>query len=145
MNYLLILNGYPPGIIHKGERSRYISALQRAQVQKDYRGLVELVARAVLDNLNRLLLSKLAGDETWLPLSATADYLRKLADQGKLAALKQGGHWVSTRRYLEAYTAPAGVSQVVLRRTSTSNNSPGINPGCRRYINFVDSLVDHSS
>lgn len=112
MNYLLILNGYPPGIIYKGQRSRYIAALQRAQVQKEYRSLIELVARAVLDNLNRLLLPQLAGEETWLPLSAlaegtpyTADYLRKLSDQGKLQAMKQGGQWVSTRRHLEAYMA----------------------------------------
>jgi Fic family protein len=110
MNYLLILNGYSPAIIYKAQRSRYIAALQRAQVQKEYRGLVELVARAVLDNLNRLLLPQLASDETWLPLSAlaegtpyTSDYLRKLADQGKLKALKQAGHWVSTKRYVEAY------------------------------------------
>ena len=110
MNYLLILTGYPPAIIYKNQRSRYISALQRAQVQKDYRGLVELVARAVLDNLNRLLLPTLASEETYLPLSAlaegtpyTSSYLRKLADQGKLNALKQGGQWVSTRRDVEAY------------------------------------------
>lgn len=110
MNYLLILAGYPPAIIYKNQRSRYISALQRAQVQKDYRGLVELVARAVLDNLNRLLLPTLATEETYLPLSAlaegtpyTSSYLRKLADQGKLHALKQGGQWVSTLRHVEAY------------------------------------------
>lgn len=112
MNYLLILCGYPPAIIYKSQHSRYIAALQRAQVHKDYRGLTELVARAVLDNLDRLLLPKLAGEETWLPLSALAEgtrytptYLRKLADEGKLKALKQGGQWVSTRRYLEAYMA----------------------------------------
>lgn len=110
MNYLLILTGHPPAIIHKHQRSRYLSALQRAQVHQDYRGLVELVARAVLDNLNRLLLPQLAGVDTWLPLGAlaegtpyTPDYLRKLADRGKLTALKQRGQWVSTRRHLEAY------------------------------------------
>ncbi|HEY3368132.1 MAG TPA: hypothetical protein VGK74_24025 [Symbiobacteriaceae bacterium] len=112
MNYLLILAGYPPAIIYKNQRSRYISALQRAQTQKDYRGLVELVARAVLDNLNRLLLPTLATEETYLPLSApaegttyTAGYLRKLADQGRLHALKQSGQWISTRRHIEAYMA----------------------------------------
>lgn len=112
MNYLLLVTGYPPAIIYKNQRSRYIGALQRAQTQKDYRGLVELVARAVLDNLNRLLLPQLATEETYLPLSAlaegtpyTASYLRKLADQGKLHALKQGGQWVSTRRHVEEYSA----------------------------------------
>ncbi len=111
MNYLLLVHGYPPAIIYKSQRARYISALQRAQGHKDYRGLVELVARAVLDNLSRLMLPELVGEETWLPLSALAEgtpytpsYLRKLADQGKLQAMKQGGQWVSTRSHLEAYS-----------------------------------------
>ena len=110
MNYLLLLNGYPPAIIYKNQRSRHLAALQRAQVYKDYRGLVELVARAVLDNLNRLLLPHLADKETWVPLSAlaegtpyTPDYLRKLADQGKLEAVKRSAQWLSTRKALEAY------------------------------------------
>jgi Fic family protein len=112
MSYLLLLNGYPPAIIFASQRSRYIRALQRAQTEKDYHGLIELVARAVLDNLNRLLLPQLAGDETYLPLSAlaegtpySANYLRKLADRGKLRALKQAGRWMSTRRHIDEYVA----------------------------------------
>lgn len=116
MNYLLLLTGYPPAIIYKGQRSRYIRALQRAQTHEDYRGLTELVARAVLDNLNRLLLPRLAESDTYLPLSALAEgtpysatYLRKLADLGKLQALKQGGHWVSAKRHLDEYVASKSV------------------------------------
>jgi len=83
---------------------------QCSQTQKDYRGLSELVARAVLGNLNRLLLPQMATEDTYLPLSAlaegtpyTSSYLRKLADQGKLHALKRGGRWISTRWHIEAY------------------------------------------
>ena len=111
MDYLLILAGYPPAIICRSQRAKYIAALQRAQTRGDYRPLTELVGQAVLDNLNRLLLPHLStAEEAYVPLSElaprtpyTSTYLRKLADRGRLHALKTGGQWVSTLHSVEEH------------------------------------------
>ena len=50
LNLLLVRLGYPPAIIYKGERSRYLAALRRAD-QGDVGPLGEFLARAILDNL----------------------------------------------------------------------------------------------
>lgn len=110
MNYLLMLHGYPPAIIQKAQRPRYLRALERAQAGGDTRSLSELVARAVRDNLNRLLMPKLAGHVDLLPLSALAAgtpynpaYLRRLAEEGRLRAVREGGLWLSCREWLDEY------------------------------------------
>jgi len=111
MNYILIVNGYPPAIILKSQRPKYLRALERAQGKNpDYTMLVELVARAVRDNLNKLMLPKLSGEEDLVPLSTLAEgiqyqssYLRRLAQEGKLKAVKEGNLWLSSKKWLQDY------------------------------------------
>lgn len=110
MNYLLMLYGYPPAIIQKAQRPRYLRALERAQASGETRALAELVARSVRDNLNRLLLPKLVGQVDLVPLSALAAgtpynpaYLRRLAEEGRLRAVREGGLWLSCHEWLNAY------------------------------------------
>ncbi|MBU7007252.1 Fic family protein [Phosphitispora fastidiosa] len=111
MNYILIVNGYPPAIILKSQRPKYLRALERAQGKNfDYTMLAELVGRAVRDNLNKLMLPKLSGEEDLVPLSTLAEsipyqssYLRRLAQEGKLKAVKEGNLWLSSRRWLQDY------------------------------------------
>ncbi len=111
MNYMLILQGYPPAIILKSQRSKYLRALERAQgKQPDYSMLIELVARAVRDNLNKLLLPYLSTKNDLMPLNAVAEgtcyssnYLRRLAQEGRLKAVKEGSIWLSSKQWLQDY------------------------------------------
>lgn len=111
MSYMLILYGLPPAIIYKSQRSRYLRALERAQGNNpDYSMLTELVARAVRENLNKLLLPHISEKEDLLPLSALAEgtpyksnYLRTLAQRGKLKAIKDGSLWLSSKDWLNEY------------------------------------------
>jgi hypothetical protein len=71
MNLILVRLGYPPAIIYKRDRSRYLAALARAD-QGDYGPLGEMIARAILDNLMRFVLPAIAGPARLVPLEALA-------------------------------------------------------------------------
>jgi Fic family protein len=111
MSYMLILYGLPPAIIFKNQSSRYLRALERVQGNNpDYSMLTELVARAVRENLNKLLLPHISEKEDLLPLSALTEgtpyrsnYLRTLAQRGKLKAIKDGSLWLSGKDWLNEY------------------------------------------
>lgn len=111
MSYMLILKGYPPAIILKSQRPKYLRALEKAQSNNhDYTMLVELIARSVRDNLNRLMLPHIVGNVGLLPLTALAEgtvykssYLRRLAQEGKLKAIKEGTLWLSSKKWLQDY------------------------------------------
>jgi len=74
MNLMLIAHGYPPAIILKAQRKKYLNALQRVQSKKDYRPLAEFVARAVSENVNKLLLPFLSTETDLIPLAACGDH-----------------------------------------------------------------------
>lgn len=111
MSYMLILKGYPPAIILKSQRPKYLRALEKAQgKQHDYTMLVELIARSVRDNLNRLMLPHIVGNVGLIPLTALAEgtiykssYLRRLAQEGKLRAVKEDFLWLSSKKWLQEY------------------------------------------
>jgi len=111
LNLLLVRLGYPPAIIRKGERARYLAALSHAD-EGDCGPLGELLARAVLDNLHRFLLPAIAGDEQLVPLPALAterlgaNALRVAAVRGRLEAVKdRDGAWRSSRAWVDDYVA----------------------------------------
>src|SRR3984957_11262329 len=54
LNLLLVRLGYPPAIIFKGDRRRYLAALQSVD-RGDHGPLGELLARAILDKLHEIL------------------------------------------------------------------------------------------
>lgn len=60
LNLLLVRLGYPPAIIYKRDRSRYLRALRRAD-SGDFGTLGEMLARATLDNLYRFIVPAVAG------------------------------------------------------------------------------------
>lgn len=108
-NWELVQAGYPPMVIRFQQRARYLRGLERAD-GGDPRGLVELMARAVGESLNRFILPRLAGDARLVPLRALAenspyssDYLRQLAIAGRLRAVRQGALWLSSRAALQEY------------------------------------------
>jgi Fic/DOC family len=111
LNLLLIRLGYPPAIIYKGDRARYLNALRRAD-QGDLGPLGEFVARAILDNLYKFIVPAIAGPARLVPLPAlatrklSANALRVAATRGRLNAAKTAdGTWRSSRAWVEEYEA----------------------------------------
>jgi Fic/DOC family len=123
LNLLLVRLGYPPAIIFKRERRRYLAALDSAD-HGDHGPLGELLARAILDNLHKFVVPAIAGPSRLVPLPAlaceriSANALRVAATRGRLQASKApDGTWRSTRAWVEEYLAgrykrePRGGSQ----------------------------------
>lgn len=110
LTMLLVQNGYPPAIIYKGERKRYLAALQRAD-EGDPGSLGELLARSVREGIYRFLMPNLAGPLSVVPLAGLADEelsraaLVGAAQRGRLKANKYGGNWYSTRQWVDEYKA----------------------------------------
>lgn len=110
-NLLLIRLGYPPAIVRKGDRSRYLERLRRAD-QGDPGPLGEFLARAVTDTLMRFIVPAVAGPARLVPLAALADdvlsarALRTAAERGRLRAQRDDrGQWRSSRRWVDDYRA----------------------------------------
>lgn len=111
LNLLLVRLGYPPAIIYKGERTRYLAALRRADTG-DFGPLGEFIARAVLDNLHKFVVPAVAGPARLVPLPAlatellSANALRVAATRGRLKASKASdGTWRSSRVWVDEYVA----------------------------------------
>jgi Fic family protein len=110
LNLLLVRLGYPPAIVYKADRPRYLSALRRCDAG-DPSSLGELLARAVLDNLYRFVIPALAGADRLVPLQAlaapdlSANALRVAATRGRLKATKGAdGAWRSSKAWVAEYT-----------------------------------------
>ncbi|MGH2555401.1 MAG: Fic family protein [Actinomycetota bacterium] len=110
-NLLLIRLGYPPAIIRKAERTRYLKALRRADAG-DPGPLGEFMARAVIDTLMRFIVPAVAGPARLVPLAALAGRevsvraLRAAAERGRLRAQRnERGQWRSTRNWVDEYRA----------------------------------------
>jgi hypothetical protein len=111
LNLLLVRLGYPPAIIYKGDRARYLAVLKRAD-NGDHGPLGELLARAILDNLHKFVVPAVAGPGRLVPLPAlaskeiSANALRVAATRGRLEASKAAdGTWRSTRAWVDDYLA----------------------------------------
>ena len=110
LNLLLVRHAFPPAIIHKRNRPRYLAALDRAD-KGDIGPLAELLAREVRESIHRFLLPALAGPLRTVPLSALASpeitkiALTSAAKRGRLQALIQNGQWYSTRNWVGEYLA----------------------------------------
>jgi hypothetical protein len=111
LNLLLVRLGYPPAIIYKGDRTRYLNALRRAD-DGDAGPLGEFLARAVLDNLYKFVVPAIAGPARLVPLQAlataelSANALRVAAVRGRLKATKgRDGAWRSSPAWVDEYIA----------------------------------------
>lgn len=111
LNLILVRLGFPPAIIYKGDRARYLRALRRAD-QGDTGPLGEFLARAVLDNLYKFVVPAVAGPARLVPLPAlatpqlSANALRVAATRGRLKAAKASdGTWRSSRAWVDEYAA----------------------------------------
>jgi hypothetical protein len=110
LTLLLVRQGYPPAVIHKDERTKYLRALERAD-NSETGPLGELMARSVRDGIYRFLMPALAGPLSVVPLAglATDDLSRyalvAAAQRGRLKAHKAGSGWYSTRQWVDEYKA----------------------------------------
>lgn len=111
LNLGLVRLGYPPAIIYKGDRARYLTALRRAD-QGEPGPLGEFLVRAVLDNLYKFVVPAIAGPARLVPLPAlatkelSANALRVAATRGRLKAARAAdGTWRSSRAWVAEYRA----------------------------------------
>ncbi len=111
LNLILVRLGYPPAIIYKRERTRYLNALRKAD-RGEPGPLGEMLARAILDNLYRFVIPAVAGPARLVPLSAlatpelNASALRAAAGRSRLRAVRNAsGRWRSCRAWVEEYQA----------------------------------------
>jgi hypothetical protein len=111
LNLVLVRLGWPPAIIVKRQRERYLDALSRAD-SGDPGPLAELLARAVLENLERFVVPNIAGPARMVPLQSLAGpdisygALRQAATRGRLEAeLASDGTWRASRRAVDDYLA----------------------------------------
>jgi hypothetical protein len=107
-NLLLVRHGFPPAVIYKRDRTRYLNALRRAD-RGDAGPLAELFARAVTDGIYRFLLPGLAGPHRLVPLRSLADSelsgnaLAVAAKRGRLRAVRRTDQWYSTKQWVQEY------------------------------------------
>jgi Fic family protein len=111
LNLVLIRLGWPPVIIFKRLREQYLTALDRAD-KGDHGPLAELIARSVLENLERLVVPNIAGPARLVPLRSLASdeisyrALRQAALRGRLRAeLGSDGMWRSSGHAVGTYLA----------------------------------------
>ncbi|SHI99596.1 Fic family protein [Tessaracoccus bendigoensis DSM 12906] len=109
LNLILVRMGFPPVVILKEQRAKYLRAMQRAD-EEDYGPLGEILARGMIDNLNRFILPSIAGPAKLVPLNALVDAdlslvaLRAAAQRGRLDAHQRSdGQWLSTRKAVDTY------------------------------------------
>jgi Fic family protein len=110
LNLILTRLGWPPAVIFKEQRRRYLAALDRAD-HGDLGPLAGLIARTVVDNLHRLI-PNIAGPAKYVPLEALVDdefslaALRQAAGRGRLEAIiGTDGRYRSSRAAVEVYRA----------------------------------------
>jgi Fic family protein len=108
---ILMRKGYPPVIILKTERKRYIGTLDMAH-QKKFKPFVDFIGRCVERSLNIYLeaLKVPKENEEYVPLSELAEasplsqeYLSLLARKGRIDAQKLGRNWLSTKKAVQEY------------------------------------------
>jgi cell filamentation protein, protein adenylyltransferase len=110
LNLMLVRMLYPPVVIYKRDRPKYLKALERAD-KGDPCPLGELLARALIHSIDRFLLPNLAGPQRLVRLSALADRdlsliaLRRAAERGRLRAQRRNDQWYSTRKWVDEYKA----------------------------------------
>lgn len=110
LNLLLIRLGWPPAIILKDQRRRYLRALERSD-EGDDGPLAEVISRSVIDNQHRLI-PNIAGPAKYVPLEALADdefsllALKQAASRGRLEAIIGiDGHYRSSKTAVAEYKA----------------------------------------
>lgn len=114
LNLMLMQDGYPPALVLREWRTRYIQALRQAHLG-DYTRLIDLIGLAVEYTLDLYLEACVESTTHLLPMSelaplfnTTVDYLGQLARQGKFEAKKRGQYWYASEEMVRQYFQEAG-------------------------------------
>lgn len=111
LNLCLMRNGYPPAVLLKVDRKRYITSIMKAE-KGDCAPFVNLVAKAVERSLDIYLDALGKTQSTYMSLAEASrisknkyseEYLSLLARTGKIGAVKFGRNWKITKKELEIY------------------------------------------
>ncbi len=109
LNIMLIQDGYPPALVLRDWRQRYIKSLQTASAG-NYQGIIDLIGQAVELSLDRYLqactdaTAHLLSMKELAPLFETSiDYLGQLARTGKFEAKKRGSYWYASVEAVAQY------------------------------------------
>ncbi len=112
MNILLMNAGYPMAIILKNDRKRYYRVLSEAD-KGNYKNLCEFLAQSVVKSLNIYLATLKPSnkdEDKLLPLvelskycNYSPAYLKKLALNNKIEAVKKGRNWHASKSAVSAY------------------------------------------
>lgn len=109
MNLVLVRLGYPPAIIHKRDRSKYLDALNKSD-KGDAGPLGEIIARAITENVTQFIIPAVAGPAKLVPLESLAKpdlgviALRAAAERGRLRAGRgEDGRWRSSKQWVDEY------------------------------------------
>jgi hypothetical protein len=101
--------GFPPAIILKSRRGQYINALIQAD-RNNFAPLAIIIARAVIDNVHRFIVPKIAHGSDWVRLDSLVTpkisylALRQAAARGRLESrIGEDGFWYSTQEALAKY------------------------------------------
>ena len=112
MNLYLMRNGYPPIIILRAERKKYLRTIMQARMENDINHFANFVAKAVERSLDIYLDSLGTESKEYLSLAEASkisrnkyseEYLSLLARNGKIGAVKFGRNWKITKEALEEY------------------------------------------
>ncbi|MBU0629045.1 MAG: Fic family protein [Nanoarchaeota archaeon] len=113
VNLLLIQQGYPPIVILKAERKKYIKTLDGAHQEK-YTPFVNFIVRNIERSLSlwidALKIPEKGNNEEYISLTEASklcpysqEYLSLLARKGTLESIKIKRNWVTTRKALGEY------------------------------------------
>jgi len=109
LNLILVRLGFPPAIILKQRRISYLKALDKAD-KGDVLPLAEIIARAVIDNVNRFITPVKANFYSKVALNSletkeiSYSTLRQAATRGRLnATIGSDGIWYSSKRAVQTY------------------------------------------
>jgi len=108
LNMMLLRLGWPPAIILKNQRGKYLAALDKAD-KGDCGPLAEIVCRSVISNAFHLI-PGIAGPIEYVPLETLAgegisiEALKKAASRGRLDVIvDEGGRRLSSRAAVDRY------------------------------------------
>lgn len=119
LNLYLMRNGYPPVIILRAERLKYIRTIMQARAENDISPFANFVAKAVERSLDIYLDSLGTSAKEYFTLADAAklskngysqEYLSLLARTGKIGAVKFGRNWKITKEALEEYESENKIS-----------------------------------
>ena len=112
MNLYFMRNGYPPILVLKTERKKYIGTIIQNQISHNPVPFINFVAKALERSIDIYLDSLGTVSHEYLSLTEAAslskngysqEYLSLLARTGKIGAVKFGRNWKITKETLEEY------------------------------------------